>query len=143
MIIGNNVLAHVPDINDFVKGLKLALKDEGVITMEFPHLKKLIEFNQFDTIYHEHFSYFSLVTVEKVFAAFGLVIFDVEEIPPHGGSLRIYARHDSDQGKPADTRPRRRTDRPLGGDPLAGRKPRLRSSATPCSKVAARAQSLV
>ena len=100
LLIGNNVLAHVPDLNDFVKGMKILLSPEGVITMEFPHLKKLIEFNQFDTIYHEHFSYFSLVTVEKVFAAFGLVIFDVEEIPTHGGSLRIYARHDSDTSKP-------------------------------------------
>jgi 2-polyprenyl-3-methyl-5-hydroxy-6-metoxy-1,4-benzoquinol methylase len=100
LLIGNNVLAHVPDLNDFVQGMKILLSSQGVITMEFPHLKKLIEFNQFDTIYHEHFSYFSLVTVEKVFAEFGLVIFDVEEIPTHGGSLRIYARHDSDDSKP-------------------------------------------
>jgi len=100
LLVGNNVLAHVPDLNDFVKGMKILLAPEGVITMEFPHLKKLIEFNQFDTIYHEHFSYFSLVTVEKVFAEFGLVIFDVEEIPTHGGSLRIYARHGSDTSKP-------------------------------------------
>ena len=100
LIVGNNVLAHVPDLNDFVKGMKILLSPQGVITMEFPHLKKLIEFNQFDTIYHEHFSYFSLVTVEKVFAEFGLTIFDVEEIPTHGGSLRIYARHDSDTSKP-------------------------------------------
>jgi len=100
LLIGNNVLAHVPDLNDFVKGMKVLLAPQGVITMEFPHLKKLIELNQFDTIYHEHFSYFSLVTVEKVFREFGLVIFDVEEIPTHGGSLRIYARHDTDTGKP-------------------------------------------
>ncbi|MEA2079776.1 MAG: class I SAM-dependent methyltransferase, partial [Pseudomonadota bacterium] len=100
LLVGNNVLAHVPDLNDFVKGMKILLSPQGVITMEFPHLKKLIEFNQFDTIYHEHFSYFSLLTVERVFAAFGLVIFDVEEIPTHGGSLRIYARHDSDTSKP-------------------------------------------
>lgn len=100
LLVGNNVLAHVPDLNDFVKGMKILLSPQGVITMEFPHLKKLIEFNQFDTIYHEHFSYFSLVTVEKVFAEFGLTIFDVEEIPTHGGSLRIYARHDSDTSKP-------------------------------------------
>ena len=100
LLIGNNVLAHVPNLNDFVKGMKILLAPRGIITMEFPHLKKLIEYNQFDTIYHEHFSYFSLVTVEKVFASFGLVIFDVEEIPTHGGSLRIYARHDSDQSKP-------------------------------------------
>ncbi len=100
LLVGNNVLAHVPDLNDFVQGMKILLAPRGIITMEFPHLKQLIEFNQFDTIYHEHFSYFSLVTVEKVFAAFGLVIFDVEEIPTHGGSLRIYARHDSDDSRP-------------------------------------------
>ena len=100
LLVGNNVLAHVPDLNDFVKGMKILLSPRGVITMEFPHLKKLIESNQFDTIYHEHFSYFSLLTVERVFSAFGLVIFDVEEIPTHGGSLRIYARHDSDTSKP-------------------------------------------
>ena len=100
LLIGNNVLAHVPDLNDFVKGMKILLSPEGVITIEFPHLKKMMEFNQFDTIYREHFSYFSLVTVEKVFAEFGLVIFVVEQIPTHGGSLRIYARHDSDASKP-------------------------------------------
>jgi 2-polyprenyl-3-methyl-5-hydroxy-6-metoxy-1,4-benzoquinol methylase len=100
LLIGNNVLAHVPDLNDFVKGMKILLSPQGVITMEFPHVEKLIEFNQFDTIYHEHFSYFSLVTVEKVFAAFGLILFDVEEISTHGGSLRIYVRHDSDTSKP-------------------------------------------
>ncbi len=100
LLIGNNVLAHAPDLNDFVRGMKILLAPTGVITMEFPHLEKLLEFNQFDTIYHEHFSYFSLVTVEKVFAEFGLVIFDIEEIPTHGGSLRIYARHESDTSKP-------------------------------------------
>jgi len=99
LIVGNNVLAHVPDLNDFVKGMKILLAPQGVITMEFPHLKKLIECNLFDTIYHEHFSYFSMITVEMVFAAFGLTIFDVEEIPTHGGSLRIYARHESDTDK--------------------------------------------
>ena len=93
LLIGNNVLAHVPDINDFVKGLKVALKEDGVITMEFPHLLKLIEDCQFDTIYHEHFSYLSFITVEKIFAAHGLTLFDVEEIPTHGGSLRIYGQH--------------------------------------------------
>jgi hypothetical protein len=87
------VLAHVPALNDFVAGLKIVLKQGGVITMEFPHLMRLIERNQFDTIYHEHFSYFSLLTVERVFAVHGLVIFDVEELPTHGGSLRIYAGH--------------------------------------------------
>lgn len=94
LLMGNNVLAHVPDINDFVGGLKLALKPEGVITFEFPHLQRLIGGNQFDTIYHEHFSYLSFLAVEKVFARHGLTLFDVEELPTHGGSLRIFARHD-------------------------------------------------
>jgi hypothetical protein len=93
LLLGNNVLAHVPDLNDFVAGMKLLLKREGVITMEFPHLMKLMAENQFDTIYHEHFSYFSLLTAEQVFAAHGLTVFDVEELPTHGGSLRIYACH--------------------------------------------------
>jgi 2-polyprenyl-3-methyl-5-hydroxy-6-metoxy-1,4-benzoquinol methylase len=93
LLIGNNVLAHTPHLNDFVKGMKILLKPQGVITMEFPHLMRLMEENQFDTIYHEHFSYFSLITVEKVFTAHGLTIFDVEELPTHGGSLRIYAKH--------------------------------------------------
>lgn len=99
LLLGNNVLAHVPDINDFVKGLKVALKKEGVITMEFPHFVKLIENNQFDTIYHEHFSYFSFTTVSRIFEAHGLVMFDVDEIPTHGGSLRIYAGHKEDTSK--------------------------------------------
>jgi len=93
LIIGNNVLAHVPQLNDFVRGLTVLLKPAGVVTMEFPHLLRLIAENQFDTIYHEHFSYFSFVVVERVFATHGLTLFDVEEIPTHGGSLRIYARH--------------------------------------------------
>jgi 2-polyprenyl-3-methyl-5-hydroxy-6-metoxy-1,4-benzoquinol methylase len=93
LLLGNNVLAHVPDLNDFVGGMKIALKANGVITMEFPHLLQLMQHNQFDTIYHEHFSYFSFLTVEKVFAAHGLTLFDVEELPTHGGSLRIYGRH--------------------------------------------------
>jgi 2-polyprenyl-3-methyl-5-hydroxy-6-metoxy-1,4-benzoquinol methylase len=100
LIIGNNVLAQVTDLNGFVEGMKVLLKPSGVITLEFPHLMRLIEGNQFDTIYHEHFSYFSLLTVEKLFAAHGLVIFDVEELPTHGGSLRIYARHTEDTSKP-------------------------------------------
>jgi hypothetical protein len=95
LLVGNNVLAHVPDINDFVRGLKTILHPQGVMTMEFPHLMKLMKLNQFDTIYHEHFSYFSLIAVQKIFAAHGLAIFDVEELPTHGGSLRIYARHAS------------------------------------------------
>lgn len=93
LLIGNNVLAHVPDINDFVKGLKIILKEDGLITMEFPHLQKLIEQSQFDTVYHEHFSYLSFTTVNKIFESHGLSLFDVEEIPTHGGSLRIYAQH--------------------------------------------------
>jgi SAM-dependent methyltransferase len=93
LLLGNNVLAHVPGLNDFVAGMKILLKPRGVITMEFPHLYRLMERNQFDTIYHEHFSYFSFFTVEKVFAAHGLTLFDVEEIETHGGSLRIFARH--------------------------------------------------
>lgn len=93
LLLGNNVLAHVPDINDFVAGLKILLKPQGVITMEFPHLARMMEKNQFDTIYHEHFSYFSFTTAEKIFAKHGLTLFDVEELPTHGGSLRIFAGH--------------------------------------------------
>ena len=93
LIIGNNVLAHVPDINDFVKGISILLKSEGTINMEFPHLLQLIKNKQFDTIYHEHFSYFSLLVVKKIFEFHNLTIFDVEEIPTHGGSLRIYVKH--------------------------------------------------
>lgn len=99
LIIGNNVLAHVPDINDFVSAMKVLLKPEGIITMEFPHLLRLIEGNQFDTIYHEHFSYLSFTTVERIFSHHGLVLFDVEELTTHGGSIRIYARHQEDSGK--------------------------------------------
>ena len=93
LLLGNNVLAHVPDINDFVKGMKIILKPKGIITMEFPHLMQLMDNNQFDTIYHEHFSYLSLLTVEKIFAKHALTIFDVEELFTHGGSLRIFATH--------------------------------------------------
>jgi SAM-dependent methyltransferase len=93
LIVGNNVLAHVPDVNDFVSGMKVLLAEEGIITMEFPHLLRLLAENQFDTIYHEHFSYFSLTSVETIFNAHGLTIFDVQELPTHGGSLRIFARH--------------------------------------------------
>lgn len=99
LILGNNVLAHVPDINDLVKGMKLALKDTGVITMEFPHLMRLVDEYQFDTIYHEHFSYLSFSTVSRIFAQQGLEMFDVQEIPTHGGSLRIFAKHDYDKSK--------------------------------------------
>ncbi len=104
LLIGNNVLAHVPDINDFVGGLKVLLGPNGVVTMEFPHLMRLMAFNQFDTIYHEHFSYFSLTTVAQIFSKHGLTLFDVEEISTHGGSLRIYARHDGDASKPVTER---------------------------------------
>lgn len=104
LLIGNNVLAQVPDLNDFVEGLKILLKSAGIITMEFPHLLRLVAENQFDTIYHEHFSYFSFYTVEKVFAAHELVIFDVETLSTHGGSLRIYARHRGDETKPISRR---------------------------------------
>ena len=99
LLLGNNVLAHVPDLNDFVAGMKALLKPGGVITMEFPHLMRLIDENQWDTIYHEHFSYFSFLTVGAVFAAHGLRVFDVEELRTHGGSLRIYAAHADDAGK--------------------------------------------
>ncbi|MGV7224873.1 MAG: methyltransferase domain-containing protein [Nitrospinales bacterium] len=99
LLIGNNVLAHVPDLNDFVKGLKILLKSDGIITMEFPHLMRLIEGNQFDTIYHEHFSYFSFTSAKNIFFEHGLKIFDVDELSTHGGSLRIYACHSEDQSK--------------------------------------------
>lgn len=100
LLIGNNVLAHVSNINDFVQGLKIVLKDTGIITIEFQHLMQLIENNEFDTIYQEHFSYFSLTTVKKIFQAYGLELFNVEEIPTHGGSLRIYAKHVGDISRP-------------------------------------------
>ncbi len=99
LLLGNNVLAHVPDLNDFVAGMKILLKPGGVITMEFPHLMRLIDENQWDTIYHEHFSYFSFLTVSRVFAGHGLRVFDVEELPTHGGSLRIYGAHAEDPDK--------------------------------------------
>lgn len=102
LLLGNNVLAHVPDINDFVGGMKIALKDRGVITMEFPHLLQLVWNNQFDTIYHEHFSYLSFTTVFKIFSFHGLEIFDVQEISTHGGSLRIFARHKKNNSNPVE-----------------------------------------
>jgi 2-polyprenyl-3-methyl-5-hydroxy-6-metoxy-1,4-benzoquinol methylase len=104
LVVGNNVLAHVPDLNDFVAGLKPLLKPRGVVTLEFPHLQRLMEENQFDTIYHEHFSYFSFSTAQRVFAAHGLVIFDVDELKTHGGSLRIYVRHAEDASRPCANR---------------------------------------
>jgi SAM-dependent methyltransferase len=104
LIIGNNVLAHNPDLNNFVGGFKPVLKAGGAITMEFPHVVRLMEEIQFDTIYHEHFSYFSFLTVERIFRSHGLVIFDVEELPTHGGSLRIYAGHPEDPGRASSLR---------------------------------------
>ncbi len=100
LLLGNNVLAHVPDINDFVAGLAVLLKPDGVVTMEFPHLLELIQHEQFDTIYHEHYSYLSLLTVEQVFARHGLTVFDVQQLTTHGGSLRVFARHAADASKP-------------------------------------------
>jgi SAM-dependent methyltransferase len=113
LLLGNNVLAHVPDLNDFVAGMKILLAPGGVITMEFPHLLSLIQDNQWDTIYHEHFSYFSFLTVSRVFQAHGLRVFDVEELPTHGGSLRIYAAHADDQDKPDSEAARELREREL------------------------------
>jgi hypothetical protein len=104
LLLGNNVLAQVPDLNDFVAGLKLLLAPRGVITLEFPHLMRLVAENQFDTIYHEHFSYFSLLVTQRIFAAHQLTLFDVEELGTHGGSLRVYARHAEDATKPVTPR---------------------------------------
>ena len=103
LLLGNNVLAHVPDLNDFVGGMTALLAPGGMITMEFPHLQRLIEGNQFDTIYHEHFSYFSFLTVHRVFAHHGLALFNVEEVQTHGGSLRIYAQH-AQAARPVEAR---------------------------------------
>jgi hypothetical protein len=103
LILGNNVYAHVPDINDFTAGLKMALKPGGTITLEFPHLMRLIEQTQFDTVYHEHFSYLSLYSVSQIFARAGLRVCDVEELPTHGGSLRVYGCHAEDDRVTAET----------------------------------------
>ncbi|WP_136524514.1 class I SAM-dependent methyltransferase [Geomonas ferrireducens] len=100
LIIGNNVFAHVPQLNDFAAGLKIALKERGVVTLEFPHLMQLIDNNQFDTVYHEHYSYFSFHCAQQILARQGLTVFDVEELPTHGGSLRVYARHAEDDSRP-------------------------------------------
>jgi 2-polyprenyl-3-methyl-5-hydroxy-6-metoxy-1,4-benzoquinol methylase len=104
VLLGNNVLAHVPDILDFVGGMKIVLKKDGVITMEFPHLMQLVDNNQFDTIYHEHFSYLSFTTVKAIFESQGLALFDVEELSTHGGSLRIFAKHKEDASKSVSAR---------------------------------------
>lgn len=119
LLIGNNVLAHVPNLNDFVAAQKIVLKPEGVITMEFPHLLRLIHENQFDTIYHEHFSYLSFLTAEKVYAAHGLRLFDVEELPTHGGSLRVYGCHaESGHAETDRARSMREMERASGLDRL-------------------------
>jgi hypothetical protein len=104
LVLGNNVLAQVPDINSFVGGVPIVLKPKGTVTFEFPHLMRLFEGNQFDTIYHEHFSYFSLISIEAIFAKHGLTVFDVEELWTHGGSLRIFARHTADESRPLTDR---------------------------------------
>jgi SAM-dependent methyltransferase len=104
LVLGNNVLAQVPDINSFVGGIPIVLKPGGTVTFEFPHLMRLFEGNQFDTIYHEHFSYFSLLSTEAIFARHGLTVFDVEELWTHGGSLRIFARHAADESRPVTAR---------------------------------------
>jgi hypothetical protein len=104
LIAGNNVLAQVPDLNSFVGGVRNLLKPTGTVTLEFPHLQRLVEGNQFDTIYHEHFGYFSLLAVEKIAAAHGLTLFDVDEIWTHGGSLRVYLRHTADPSRPVSER---------------------------------------
>lgn len=120
LALGNNVLAHVPDINDFVQGFKVLLKPNGVITFEFPHLMELIKCTQFDTIYHEHFSYLSLVALDKIFDYHGLKIFDVEQIPTHGGSLRIFVGHQADVTKSETPRLQqlRQTEKNYGLDKL-------------------------
>ncbi len=104
LVLGNNVLAQVPDLNDFVAGIPRILKPSGTVTIEFPHAVRMIEENQFDTIYHEHFCYFSLASAEAIFAHHGMTIFDVEELWTHGGSLRIYARHTADESRPLTQR---------------------------------------
>jgi SAM-dependent methyltransferase len=104
LLISNNVLAHVPDLHSFVEGMKIVLKPAGVITVEFPHLLQLMRHTQFDTIYHEHFCYFSLLVIERLFARHGLAVFDVEELPTHGGSLRIFGKHSGDTSKPVSSR---------------------------------------
>jgi SAM-dependent methyltransferase len=120
LLLGNNVLAHVPDLNDFVAGMRVLLKPGGVITMEFPHLMRLIAENQWDTIYHEHFSYFSFLTVSRVFEAHGLRLFDVDELPTHGGSLRVYGCHADDAQKPetGEARELRERERAAGYERL-------------------------
>jgi hypothetical protein len=116
VVLGNNVLAQVPDLNDFVAGIKILMNPGGVMTIEFPHLLRLIRENQFDTIYHEHYCYFSFLTAQRIFAYHGIVLFDVEELPTHGGSLRIFGRHADDESKPVT----RRVDEMLAVEREAG-----------------------
>ena len=113
LLLGNNVLAQVPDLNDFVGGIKIVLKPQGIITIEFPHLMRLMEGNQFDTIYHEHFSYFSFIAVEKIFAEHWITLFDVDELKTHGGSIRVYGRHAEDATNPVTDRVREMKSREL------------------------------
>jgi hypothetical protein len=122
LIIGNNVLAQVPGIHDFVEGLKVLLGPRGVVTLEFPHIVRLMDENQFDTIYHEHFSYFSLLTAERIFAAHELTLYDAEELPTHGGSLRVFVRHADDESRPVSDRVigLRRSEQERGLDHLSG-----------------------
>ena len=115
LICGANVLAQVPSPNDFVSGLRILLKPRGVVTIEFPHLMRLMAENQFDTIYHEHFCYFSFVSAERIFAEQGLTLFDVEELPTHGGSLRVYACHAGDATKPITARAEALRQREIDG----------------------------
>jgi SAM-dependent methyltransferase len=121
LVAANNVFAHVPDLNDFTAGLATLLAPTGVLTIEVPHLVKLVSENQFDTIYHEHFCYHSLVAAERVFERHGLVVFDVEELPTHGGSLRYFVRHAADESKPVEARVKtlRDRERALGVETLA------------------------
>ncbi len=130
LLLGNNVLAHVPDLDDFVGGLAILLKDDGVLTMEFPHLVQMIDGNQFDTIYHEHYSYFSFVAVERVLRAHGFELFDVEELATHGGSLRIFARHKEAPGKRSGP-PRRAS--PISS-PVSARRASRRWATTPVTR---------
>ena len=118
LLFGKNVLAQVPDINDFVAGLKMVLAPGGTITIEFPHLARTIEGNQFDQVYHEHFYYFSYLAAERILAAHGLTLFDVEEVPTHGGSLRIYARHEDEIGRPVTERAEAVRERELAAGTL-------------------------
>jgi len=122
LLLGNNVLAHVPDLNDFIAGMKRILKPRGVITMEFPHLLRLMESNQFDTIYHEHYSYFSFLAAEEAFKRHGIRLFDVEELRSHGGSLRIFGEHAEDGSHPASGRTdaMRKREADFGLDRLEG-----------------------